>query len=132
MRVTLRKKTQLSNTEIKELLARANEPLVYMIKSIERNDIAHPTVQATCRPIKHPTSDERKWFQEKQIGLIRSSLKDFYLVDSSSNQDISGFPATYFKASFRVQNKAGMQFVCLGNNWTVFYYDIAFTFGLSG
>jgi hypothetical protein len=130
--LNLRNKTQLSNAEMKELLSRANEPLVYMLKPIDRNDIAHPTAQATCRPIKNPSLDERKWFIDQQIELMSNGIKNFSLIQSSTEEEVSGFSSVYMKSSFTIKNSDGMEFDCLGKSWTIFYYDIAFTIGLSG
>jgi len=130
--LNIRNRTALSNEDITQIMQQANIPFVYMQKPLNREDIAFPTAQATCRYFENPTPEKMKQLARLQIQTFENGFKGFELIEISTNETISRSPANYFKCSFSIKNESGDTFHCLSQSWTVFFNNIGYTIGLSG
>ncbi len=130
--LNVRNKAALSNDEISHIVQQASVPFVYMQKPLDRDDIAYPTVQATCRYLKTPTGAERERLSRLQIQMFEKSFRDFELIEHNLDKTISDCPANYFKVAFTVLNEAGDTFRCLSQSYNAFNGGLGFTIGLSG
>jgi len=93
--LNIRKRTEYSNDDIALIMQQANTPFVYLQKPLSRQDIAHPTVQATCRYFAQPTTDKISQLARIQIQTFEKNFTDFSLLEQSSQKGLSGFPANY-------------------------------------
>ena len=130
--MNVRNKTAYSNQDIALIMQQANVPYVYMQKPLSRDDIAYPTVQATCRYFESPTHEKMEQLARLHIQTLENSFADFNLIKCSTTETLSGHPANYFKGTFSLKNESGDEFHCLSQAWTVFWNNIGYTVGLSG
>lgn len=130
--MNIRRKTALSNDEISRLLELAAVPFVYMQKPHGRDDIAYPTVQATCRYFEHPDRAKMEQLNRIQVQMFERQFQDFELIETRDNEQVSGCPAVMIRGSFTIRNETGNGFRCLGSSWSIFDNDIGYTVGFSG
>lgn len=130
--ITIKNKERLANEEISELMSKSNTPFVYMHKPLNRNDIAHPTVQSTCRYYETPTPVRMKRLLEQNSNILINQFNSVEIVEKSSEKVLSDCLANYIKARFLVKNEDGVDFACTSRSWQVFFNNIAYTIGLSG
>ena len=130
--MNIRKKTAVSNEDIKKIVEQANLPFVYMQKPSSNTKLAYPTVQATCRHFKTPDAEKMEALLLKQLTVFEQQFADYRILDYSSKNRLSGCPANFFKVSFSIKNAADTVFKCQSQSWVIFRHDIAYTVGLSG
>jgi len=132
--LNIRNNIAFTNDEIAALTEQANMPFVYMRKRMIETDVAHPTVQATCRylGVDFPIGDALNRFSEFTIQTLEKSFKNFRLLEHEIDTLFFGHPGTFLKANFTINNAEGEAFECQSRSWSVFFNGLCYTIGASG
>jgi hypothetical protein len=129
---TQKTKTAASNSNLSAIMAQSKTPLLYMQRNIGRDNLAQPTVQASCRYFAQPSRETRANLAALQIQVFEENYANFKLLSHCANSTLSNCPALFFHVQFSLKHSSGEAYECLSQSWTVFSNDISYTIGLSG
>jgi hypothetical protein len=127
--VNLRKRTALSNDELREVMEQASAPFVYAHLPHSASDSAFPTLQATCRVLGAKLDPEVVLPQ--LVAQLERQFSDLEILDQTAHAIVGGCKAILLRSCFTIRNAEGTEFRCLSRSYTLFASQLVFSVGLS-
>jgi len=126
--VNLRRRSALSNEELRRVMEQASSPFVYAHLPHAEPDSSFPTLQACCRVVTAPDPEA---FLPQLVRQLEAQFADFELLEQSAHAVVGGCKAVLIRGRFTIHNTSGVAFRCLSRSYTLFAGPLAFSVGLS-
>lgn len=127
--VNLRKRSALSNDELRQVMEQASAPFVYAHLPHSQPDAPFPTLQASCRVLSSKLDPET--LLPQMVAQLERQFPDLELIEQTALSIVGGCKATSLRARFTICNAEGVEFRCLSQSYTLFARQLAFSVGLS-
>ena len=118
--------------ELDDRIKYARLPFVYFHYNHGIYDMVIPTVQVVYRTANGMSALDRSTILGMQLAQLQVVLKDYCLVEATSDGLISKRPANIIKSTHTVDNQDGLEMDCLSRCYVIFAEHSMFVVVMSG
>ena len=130
---TSRAAIRLKDKELEQQMrARANAPLVVILKHQEPYDDLNPSVQVLLRPLGQLEGRSAVELMSIVVPTIQRAVVDFTVIEPIKETTVGGQKAAYMKSKYTVTNAEGREFRALSRLWIVPRGKFMFMISMSG
>ena len=126
--VNLRRRTALSDAELRQVMEQAAAPFVYAHLPHVDSESPYPTLQASCRVSAqlHPEA-----LLPQLIDKFEQLFSEVEILERTTHAVVGGCKAIAIRFRFTMHNGEGVPFRCVSRSYSLFARQLVFSVGLS-
>ena len=127
------KNVRIPDEQLQEVIQKyASAPLFAFTKHPEPHDDMNPSIQVGFRPLGSIAGRLPTEILTAAVKFIENSFNNFTFVDEVQETTVSGMPAAYMSATYRLPTESGVTYDVLSRMWIVPRGSFMFMIGMGG